>query len=104
MYNDLGGTEESFLVWNLINGFAFAAYSSGATRLTIGRMPASFNTVGYQWLAVVGIFMCTTRQLQTLKGQESDCARQRIMVPSVLGDLAAKWTNAVLVLVWSHME
>lgn len=63
MYNDLGGADESFLVRNLINGVAFAAYGSGATRVASGRMLPLLNAAGYQWLAVVGIIIFTTLQV-----------------------------------------
>ena len=101
MYNDLGGADESFLVRNLLNGAAFAAYGSGAIRVASGRMLPLLNAVGYQWLTVVGTIIFTTLQVQDLRDQEGDRAHQRSTIPLVLGDRAARWTVAVPVLAWS---
>ena len=101
MYNDLNGAEESYIIRNFINGFAFAAYSSGATRVASERVLFSLNATGYQWLAIVGVIIFSTLQVQDLKDQEGDRARKRSTVPLMLGDLVARWTIAVPVLVWS---
>ena len=103
MYNDLGGADEDFVIRNIINGFAFAAYSSGATRVVGGYTDAHFslNTAGFQWLALVGAIVFSTLQVQDLKDQEGDRARERSTAPLVLGDGLARWTIAIPVIFWS---
>ncbi len=99
MYNDLDGANENYIIRNLINGFAHAAYSSGSARVASGA--ETLNTMGYIWLAIVGCIIFSTQQVQDLKDQEGDRARNRSTAPSVMGDVAARWSVAVPVVVWS---
>ena len=99
MYNDLDGANENYIIRNLINGFAHAAYSSGSARVASGA--GNLNTRGYIWLTIVGCIIFTTLQVQDLKDQEGDKARERRTAPLVLGDEAARWSVAVPVVGWS---
>ena len=99
MYNDLDGANENFIIRNLINGFAHAAYSSGAARVASGAQ--HLNTTGNIWLGVVGCVIFSTLQVQDLKDAEGDRARGRSTAPLVLGDGGARWSIAVPVVGWS---
>ena len=103
MYNDLEGANGSYIVRNLINGFAFPAYSLGAFKVACGRT-CSLNTKGYQWLAIQGAIIFSTLQVQDPKDQKGDLARGRSTVPLVVGDTAARWTIAVPVVLWSMLR
>ena len=101
MYNDLGGADESYIVRNIINAFGFMCYSSGATRVAAGYGQTSLTEVSFQWIAIVGLVVFTTLQMQDMSDQEGDAARGRGTAPLVLGDGVARWTIAVPVMLWS---
>lgn len=99
MYNDLDGANENFVIRNLINGFAHAAYGSGSARVASGAQ--HLNTIGYTWLGIVGCIIFSTLQVQDLKDVEGDRGRGRSTVPIVLGDRGARWSVGVGVVGWS---
>ncbi|KAI0383201.1 UbiA prenyltransferase family [Hypomontagnella monticulosa] len=84
MYNDLGGADEHFILRNVINGAAYFAYGSGAFKVAAGSRSVAFDAS--VWLAIVACMITTTMQIQDLKDQEGDRARQRSTAPLDLGD------------------
>ncbi len=84
MYNDLDAANEHYLIRNLINAVAHAAYSSGSARVASGA--ENLNARGWIWLGIVGCVIFSTLQVQDLKDQEGDRARGRSTVPLVWGD------------------
>lgn len=101
MYNDLGGADDNFLIRNILNLFGFVSYSLGATLIASDERSFSLNVTAYQWLAIVGVIVFTTLQMQDLPDQDGDRARGRGTVPLILGDRMARWTIAIPVTAWS---
>ena len=99
MYNDLGGSDESYVVRSLMNSAAFACYGSGALR--VASQGFVWNSMMYRWTAMIFAIVFTTMQVQDLKDQEGDKLRGRITMPLVLGDKVARWSIAAPVMLWS---
>ena len=95
MYNDLGGADDNFFIRNLLNLFGFVSYSLGATLIASDDQHFSLNMTAYQWLAIVGMIVLTTLQMQDLPDQDGDRARGRGTIPLILGDWMARWTIAI---------
>lgn len=117
-YNDLRGADLSCLVCNFINGCGFICFSSGAMQVAIGgaggiggqgrraeeaeeeRFSKSVLQLLGWWFVVIACMVFSTVQTQDMADQRGDAARNRKMVPLVIGDAAAWWTITVPVLLW----
>ena len=100
MYNDLGGADQHFLTRNLLNAAAYLVYGSGALHVFLGEAGQPLQEA-YHWLAMVSAVIFTTMQIQDLKDQAGDKARNRRTIPLVLGDRRARWTIVIGVIFWS---
>ena len=101
LYNDLGGADEHFVLRNLLNSIAYFVYGSGATRVAMGRGEPPHSVRTYAWLAMIAAVIFTTMQVQDLKDQEGDRARNRSTAPLKVGDRQTRWSIVVGVLAWS---
>ena len=100
MYNELGGSDENFIVRNLLLGATYSGYCSGAVKVATGPR-FSMNRAAYDWIVVIGSVIFTTMHVQDLKDQAGDNARGRKTAPLVLGDSMARLSIAISVLIWS---
>ena len=100
IYNDLGGGDGHFILRNIINAFGMSFYSSGALLVACGNK-CEVTQTGYQWIALIGLIILTTLQVQDMSDQEGDKIRGRKTLPLVIGDSLARWTIAVGVIWWS---
>jgi 4-hydroxybenzoate polyprenyltransferase len=100
MYNDLGGGDGDFLIRNMINALGMSCYSSGAIAMTCGN-ECQLTLQGYQWIALLGVIIMTTLQVQDMGDQEGDAIRERHTLPLAHGDSFARWTTAIGVMGWS---
>jgi 4-hydroxybenzoate polyprenyltransferase len=103
MYNDLGGSDGHFVIRNLIIGVAYIFYGSGALRVALHSKfeNYSLSTTGCAWSCIIGAVIFTTIQVQDLKDQEGDQARNRHTAPLALGHEHTRWTIAIPVIIWS---
>ena len=101
MYNDCGGAEENFAIRNFIIAAAYALYGNGALRVACGSNTSTVICQTYTWHALVSGAIFFTMQMQDLKDQEGDRARQRRTAPLILGDAVSRWTIAIPTLVFS---
>lgn len=101
VYNDLGGSDENFVIRNIINAAGFLTYGFGATIIALGPSEYSLSDIGYRWFQIVGGVVLTTVQMQDMLDQDGDKARSRKTIPLVIGDGPARWTIAVSTLFWS---
>lgn len=101
MYNDCGGAEENFAVRNFIIAAAYALYGNGALRVACGYNASTVICQTYAWHALISGAIFFTMQMQDLKDQEGDRARQRRTAPLMLGDAISRWTIAIPTLVFS---
>lgn len=99
MYNDLGGSDDNFLVRNIIIAVAYTLYGSGALRVTCDHTSMNRNAV--VWLIVIGCIIFTTMHVQDLKDMTGDRARDRKTAPLVLGETSTRYFLAFAVLLWS---
>ncbi|KAL8715435.1 MAG: hypothetical protein Q9220_000769 [cf. Caloplaca sp. 1 TL-2023] len=100
MYNELGASDENWLVRNLVLAATYAGYCIGAVKVASGN-DVDLTLAAYQWVAIIAGVIFTTMHVQDLKDQEGDNARGRRTAPLVLGDSLARWTIAIPVLIWS---
>ena len=99
-YSDIGGGDENFLLRNVLNGVAYLAYGCGTSKLMLGvehNLQPSF----YTWLFIIASVVGTTIQIQDLKDEEGDRARNRHTAPVVVGDGITRWTVIAGVGIWS---
>ena len=101
MYNDLGGAEEHFVLRNLVIAAAYALYANGALRVACNQRRSTFAWRTHVWEAMISGVILTTMQVQDLKDQEGDRARDRLTAPLVIGDASTRWTIAFPVLLFS---
>jgi 4-hydroxybenzoate polyprenyltransferase len=59
--------------------------------------------VAYQWFAIIGLVVFTTIQAQDIHDQAGDSLRNRQTFSLVFGDLAARWTVAFPLWIWSWL-
>ncbi|APA07625.1 hypothetical protein sscle_03g023950 [Sclerotinia sclerotiorum 1980 UF-70] len=100
MYNDLGGSDEHFIVRNAINSLAYFVYGSGALRVAAGTS-TSISTDASIWLGIISAIVFSTMQVQDLKDQVGDRATNRDTLPLSIGDSSCRYTIVFGVLTWS---
>lgn len=101
LYNNCGGADKNCAVRNLINAAGFISFGSGATIVASGG--SSLPIQAWQWLAMISDIVAYTVQMQDFPDQEGDRSRGRRTVPLVIGDVEARWTVAIAVLIWSYV-
>lgn len=100
IYNDLGGGDENFILRNTVNAVGMSIYGSGAIVVACGS-ECKVARAGYEWIALIGLIVLTTLQVQDMSDQEGDLARGRKTMPLVIGDKLTRWTIGVGVMGWS---
>lgn len=101
MYNDLGGSDDNFIVRNLIIAIAYILYGSGTLRVACNHPSCSMNTNAVVWLIVIACIIFTTMHVQDLKDMAGDRAKNRKTAPLVLGETCTRYILAVAILFWS---
>ena len=99
LYNDLGGSEEHYLVRNLLNAIGYVWCSFGIIKV-VGD-GHGLNTAGYIWSGMLCCLITTTMHIQDLRDQEGDRLVERSTAPLLLGDRVARWSIIVGLLAWS---
>ena len=90
MYNELGGSDESFIVRNIIIAVAYMLYGRGALRVACNDPQWTINAAAGVWNAMIGGLILTTMSVQDLKDQKGDHARGRSTAPLVIGEVATR--------------
>lgn len=100
LYNDLGGSDENWILRNFLIAVGYGLYSSAALRVMVG--PGQEVTVaGINWVLLITLVMFTTQHICDIKDAEGDRLRGRHSAPIVLGDEFVRWSVAVPVMVSS---
>ncbi|OOF90237.1 hypothetical protein ASPCADRAFT_179452 [Aspergillus carbonarius ITEM 5010] len=103
-YNEARGSDDGFIVRNLINGLGFVSYLCGAAQLALGSARwAQFiadGSPGPLWIGIIGAVVTTTVQTQDMYDQVGDQARGRRTLPLILGDGPARWVTAIAMGIW----
>ena len=98
VYNYLQGADESFLFRNLLNAGGYICYSSGSMKVATGHGQYELNVTAATWLAIIGVIIATTLQMQDMP---EDTARGRRTIPVLYGDKIARFSIAIPVISWS---
>ena len=96
-FNDLGGSNGNILIRNLL---VISFYDSAAIVISCGK-GCQLAPTGYQWIALIGLILMTTIQVQQRCDLKSDVARRQKRIPLVLGDGFMRWTIEAGVMGWS---
>ena len=99
LYNDLGGSDENYIIRNLLNACGLTFIGAGATTIAAGGY--ELNERGYGWLGVLACTIFSTIQTQDLADIEGDAARGRKTLPLVHGQRIARWSIFLSVTAWS---
>lgn len=94
LYNDLGGSDENWVLRNSLIALGYGLYSSAALRVMAGPEHA-LTTSGFHWVLVVALVMLCTQHICDIKDAEGDRVRGRRSAPVVLGDELVRWSVAV---------
>lgn len=101
MYNDLKGSDEDYVVRNLINALGLTIWGIGATNVACGTAGHTLNTTGWHWLLSIGLIIFTTLQIQDFRDQAGDLKKGRRTAPIVWGDSLMRWVTASIIVFWS---
>ncbi|MCJ1418199.1 hypothetical protein MMC32_004545, partial [Xylographa parallela] len=100
-YNSLGGADVSGAVRNLMNVSFYLCAMVGTIEVAAGGQSIAFSGMAWAWFGLIGAVVLTTVHVQDLPDQEGDAARGRSTIPLEIGDRWARWSVAVMDLVWS---
>ncbi|TAQ91635.1 hypothetical protein B7494_g38 [Chlorociboria aeruginascens] len=103
MYNDLGGSDENYVIRSLLNALGLSIWSIGSTVIACGVDGNALNPISSQWFAIEAAIIFTTLHVQDLRDQEGDRARGRKTPALVWGDGITRWTIAIPILAWSTL-
>ena len=101
-YNDLGGGD-SWAFRNLINAGGYICFDIGAMNVARGFGILSTEKLVWQWLFMIGIVISSTMHMQDLYDQDGDRVRGRNTFPLAFGDIWARYSIAIPVLIWSFL-
>jgi 4-hydroxybenzoate polyprenyltransferase len=98
IYNELGGSDKSWVARNAMNAIGYVTFSMGAISVA---SRGNFTVSGMQWFGIIGLIVFTTVQMQDLPDIDGDTLRGRRTVPLALGVQTCRWSVAILVPVWT---
>ena len=100
-YNNFQGADGSWITRNFINCLGYMSFASGSLEVALGSPLALENRQLSEWLLILGLIIFSTVQTQDMEDQEGDKQRGRRTMPLELGDPAARYITAFLILLWS---
>lgn len=99
-YNDLGGSDNSVIVRNVLNALGMSIYISGAVIVGDGSR-SGLTVTATHWVAFIGFVFVTTVHVQDFRDQKGDAVKNRKTLPLVIGDGLARWIIAGTIIGWS---
>ena len=103
VYNDLKASEDGMFLRNAIVALAFGTYNWTSVKVAIGgggSSPAKITSLGYNWVLMNAAVIFTTVHMQDMADVAGDKSRGRHTIPIRLGQSVARWSLAILILVW----
>lgn len=100
MYNDLGGSDENWILRNALIAVGYGLYSSAALRIMTGPLH-TVTLRGNYWICIITVMMFVTQHICDIKDAEGDKLRGRKSAPIVLGDEHVRWSVAIPILLCS---
>lgn len=105
LYNDLEGSSTGPILRNVVNAAGLCCLGWGAHTVLLAKDagdPASLSQDWLpHWILVTAAVVATTVHAQDMPDMKGDRARQRKTFPWVYGERVARWSLAVLVVLWS---
>jgi 4-hydroxybenzoate polyprenyltransferase len=105
LYNDLDGSGAGPIQRNILNAAGLACFGWGGIYVLLGGEGTSdFEIAGrvpWHWLIFIAMVVATTVHAQDLPDMVGDKARGRQTLPLLYGDCLARYSLAILVLLWS---
>lgn len=103
VYNDLKASDDSFIIRNGVIALGFGVFNWSSVKVAIaggnGNM-SGVGAMGYRWIVLYSLVIFSTMHVQDMKDQIGDAARGRKTAPLVLGNVAARWSLAVPIMLW----
>ncbi|OCL04254.1 hypothetical protein AOQ84DRAFT_256364, partial [Glonium stellatum] len=100
LYNDLRGGDKNVFARNVLNGFGFTSFASGALDVAM-QFRTDLETLS--WLLLIALVVSTTIHTQDLYDQAGDSAIGRRTLPLVIGDSISRWMATFFITIWSWM-
>ena len=100
-YNEWGGASHPFLK-NVLNGFGFACFLAGPLEVATKESVFSGGGKAAAWLLMLAVSITTTSHTQDFRDMEGDKATGRNTVPLVIGDMNARLSVALGVVLWNY--
>lgn len=105
LYNDLEGSSSGPILRNVVNAAGLCCLGWGGHTVLLAkdasdRLPLSHDWF-LKWMLVTAAVVATTVHAQDMPDMRGDRARQRQTFPLVYGERVARWSLAVLVVLWS---
>ena len=97
MYNDLGGSDEHWVLRNALIALGYGLFSSAALRIMAGPSH-KLTPTGFHWICLITVVMFVTQHICDIKDAKGDKLRGRKSAPIVLGDECVRWSVAVPIL------
>lgn len=99
-YNDFRGGDSSIILRNLLNAAGFNRYAEGALEVLLGGRRL-YSPKFLIWQLILMGIVFTTVQTQDMHDQIGDSKRGRRTIPLIMGDIWARWSIAIPVVLWS---
>ena len=100
-YNEFQGGE-GWISRNMLNAGGYLCFMVGSMQIAMGS-EVGFSNVGLRWLGWTWIVISSTMHIQDLYDQAGDRARDRRTIPLVFGDMNARYSLALFVILWSFV-
>lgn len=105
LYNDLGGSSTGPILRDIVNAAGLCCLGWGGHTVLLAKEARGQASLSQDWLLywilVTAAVVATTVHAQDMPDMKGDRARQRKTLPLVYGEGVARWSLAVLVLLWS---
>jgi 4-hydroxybenzoate polyprenyltransferase len=104
VYNDLKASDDGWVQRNMIIALAFGVFNWSSLKVAIGgggSSTAQVTSSGFIWILMISGVILTTMHVQDLKDTPGDKRRGRQTAPLVLGEMPARYTLAVPILLWT---
>ena len=101
-YNDLRGGDH-WCSRNIINAGGYFCFVTGAMQVATGVQSLQYSDIGQKWLYCISIVVAGTIHIQDIYDQPGDRLRGPKTIPLILGDVVARYTVALPVLIFSFL-
>lgn len=104
LYNDLEGSSAGPVLRNVVNAAGLCCLGWGGHTVLASDLNEQISLSldwRLKWIIVTAAVVATTVHAQDMPDVKGDLARQRRTFPLVYGETAARWSLAVLVVLWS---